>query len=351
MREELLESLICPACQDGSWQLECQQLLRTEVVEKGRLICTTCGASYAISDGIVDLLPQPDDMIVRERAGWERLLKSSPEEFDEAWLLALPRIDESVSSNAESIAHWRRQTDNFENLVHHLNLSGRERVLELGAGRCWASAYLARRGCHVVALDVVRAENAGGLETGTVYLDHGAPYFERVVANMEKLPFRQGIFDVVLSVASIHHTAFLDQVVREGARVLMPGGRLALTSEPCIRIFKERRVHNLETQLGINEHVYNILDYRRAFGKVGVRASFYLPGALVAMLGEEGLAVEAGKLKEWLLGLARRMWRREAMRALLCSQPANFLGLLFLEYGLTAIAEKELEMNYNENSD
>lgn len=344
MREELLESLVCPACETGSWQLKSQRTSVTEVIEKGQLICTTCGARYLISDGIVDLLPEPDDMIRRERAGWERFLKQSPEELDEAWLLALPRIDESVSSNSESIAHWRRQADNFENLIHHLNLSGRERVLELGAGRCWASAYLARRGCEVVALDVVRAENAGGLEAGRVYLERGTPYFDRVVASMEKLPFRQGTFDLLLSVASIHHTAFLDQVVGECARALRPGGNLALTSEPCIRVFKERQVHNLETQMGINEHVYNILDYRRAFGKAGLRAAFYLPGALVAMLTEGELRTKPGGFKERLFGLARRMWRSKVMRRLLCSQPANFVGLLFLEYGVTAIAENEPTM-------
>jgi len=344
MTEELLESLICPACDAGSWQVRSQRTSATETIQRGELICTTCGARYPISDGIVDLLPQPDDVVLRERAGWERFLRNSPEEFDEAWLLALPRIDDSVSSNPESIARWRRQADNFEGLIHHLGLSGRERVLELGAGRCWASAYLARGGCHVVALDVVRAKAAGGLETGQVYLDHGTPCFERVVASMEKLPFRQGTFDLLLSVASIHHTALLDQVVAECARVLRLGGKLALTSEPCIHVFKERQVHNLETEMGINEHVYNLLDYRKAFGKAGLSARYCLPGALVAMLGEEELAVNVAKPKEWLFDLARRMWRRETIRGLLGSQPANFLGLLFLEYGLTAIAEKELEM-------
>lgn len=343
MRRELLESLICPACGDGCWELDPQRTSASGVVEAGQLICSSCGARYPISGGIVDLLPEPDDQILRERAGWERFLTASPEEFDEAWLLALPLIDETVSSNAESIAHWRRQADNFENLIQHLNLSGGEMVLELGAGRCWASAYLARRGCQVVALDVVRAENAGGLETGRVYLDHGTPYFERVVASMEKLPFRPATFDLLLSVASIHHTALLSQAVRECARVLKPGGNLALTSEPCIRIFKEKRVQNLETELGINEHVYNLLDYRRAFGKAGLRASYYLPGALVGMLGEEPLAIGVGKFKEWLLGLARKMWRREGIRRLLCSQPVNYFGLVFLEYGLTAIAEKNLK--------
>jgi SAM-dependent methyltransferase len=343
MRQELLESVICPACEHGSWRLEDEQSSATGIIQRGLLVCTTCGAQYTISDGVVDLLPQPDEVILRERAGWEEFLRGAPEELDDAWLLALPHIDEGVTSNVESIAHWKRQADNFENLIHQLELCGRERVLELGAGRCWASAYLARRGCQVVALDVVKAENAGGLEAGRAYLDHGTPYFDRVVASMEKLPFRRETFDLILSVASIHHTALLDQVVSECGRVLKLGGKLALTSEPCIRILKERRVHNLETEMGINEHVYNLLDYRRAFGKAGLRAGYYLPGALVAMLGGEGLGVKAGRFEEWLFGLTRWMWGKEAIRRLLRSQSANLMGLLFLEYGLTAIAEKKRE--------
>ncbi|MGB3905386.1 MAG: class I SAM-dependent methyltransferase, partial [Anaerolineae bacterium] len=306
--------------------------------------CHACGAQYDISNGIVDLLPDPNDLILRERAGWGRFLKGATEEFDDAWILALPRIDGRVTSNAKSIAHWRRQAGNFEQLIQQVDLSGNETVLELGAGRCWASAFLARRGCHVVALDVVRAREAGGLETGTVYLDHHTPYFERVLASMEKLPFRQGTFDLVLSVASIHHTTLLAQVVAECGRVLKTGGRLALTSEPCIRIFKEKRVQNAETDAGINEHVYNVLDYRRAFGQAALKATFYLPGALLALLEEQRPEVRAGRLKTWLFGLARLLWRGESMRRVLRSQPANFVGLLFLEYGLTAVAEKRLGM-------
>lgn len=343
MRQELLASLICPACEDASWQLEGEQSPGIDVVHRGCLVCTSCGGRYTIRNGVLDLLPQPDDVILRERAGWTRFLERSPQELDDNWLLALPRIDERVASSADSIAHWKRQADNFESLIQHLDLSGEERVLELGAGRCWASAYLSRRGCEVVALDVVGAEEAGGLEAGAAYLDHGAPYFERLLASMEKLPFRQGTFDVLLSVASIHHTVALHEVVGECARVLKPGGRLALTSEPCIRVLKKRRVQNLETELGINENVYNILDYSRAFGDAGLRTSFYLPGALTAMLREERIAMKVGRLKQGLFNLAGRMWRRRPVRSLLHSQPVNLLGLLFLEYGLTAIAQKEAD--------
>lgn len=344
MREQLLESLVCPACDDASWHVERLRPGAEDTIQDGRLTCHACGAQYDISNGIVDLLPDPNDLILRERAGWGRFLKGATEEFDDAWILALPRIDGRVTSNAKSIAHWRRQAGNFEQLIQQVDLSGNETVLELGAGRCWASAFLARRGCHVVALDVVRAREAGGLETGTVYLDHHTPYFERVLASMEKLPFRQGTFDLVLSVASIHHTTLLAQVVAECGRVLKTGGRLALTSEPCIRIFKEKRVQNAETDAGINEHVYNVLDYRRAFGQAALKATFYLPGALLALLEEQRPEVRAGRLKTWLFGLARLLWRGESMRRVLRSQPANFVGLLFLEYGLTAVAEKRLGM-------
>jgi SAM-dependent methyltransferase len=340
MRRELLEWLVCPACQRSDWRLESTEAGEAGVVETGWLNCAGCGARYSISEGILDLLPEPPDAVLRERAGWERFLQGASDELDESWILALPRVHEGVSSNAHSIAHWKRQADNFFHLLDLLHLSGRERVLELGAGRCWASAYLSRLGCQVVALDVVRVKHAGGLETGAVYLDHGTPYFERVLASMEKLPFRQGTFDLVLSVASIHHSPFLGRVVDEASRVLAAGGRLALTSEPCVGVWKEKRVDNEETRAGISEHVYNVLDYRRAMGQGRFEARFFLPGAVLTMFEEQSEPAAVGRVREWLLGLGSAMWRNSALRRMLSSQAANVVGLLFLEYGLTAVAEK-----------
>jgi SAM-dependent methyltransferase len=341
MRERLLDCIVCPTCGETSWQVDSHRSGPEDVIESGQLICAGCQATYDVTDGILDLLPQPSEKILRERAGWERFLQGATEELEDDWLLALPHIDETQTSNAESIAHWRRQASNFEQLVQYTGLSGSENVLELGAGRCWASGYLARRGCEVVALDVVRGKSAGGLETGEVYLKHGTPYFERVLASMEKLPFPRETFDLILSVASMHHSALLEQVMAECARVLKPGGKLALTSEPCLAILKEKRVQNEETEAGINEHTYNLLDYRRAFRSAGLKASYYLPGALVAMLEGSWAEGNASTFKKLLFRLTRMLWGRRAMRSLLRSQPANLLGLLFLEYGLTVVAEKQ----------
>lgn len=342
MREQLLDMLICPGCGGGTWTVERCESLGSGNIERSELICLSCAARYAIDRGIVDLLPQPDETVLRERAGWEKFLQGAGEELDEAWILALPRINENVSANPRSTIHWKRQADNFFGLMQLLGLRGDEKVLELGAGRCWASAHLARMGCQVVALDVVKSSRAGGLDTGDVYLEHGTPYFERVLASMEKLPLRPGTFDLVLSMASIHHSPLLNQVVSQCARVLRPGGRLALTSEPCIRLFGDKRVQNEETEAGINEHAYDLLDYRRAFRTAGLQARFVLPGAVEAMLREGEHVSGAGRMKSLLFGFTRQLWRGAWLRRALRSQPANLVGLLFLEFGLTAVARKPM---------
>lgn len=343
MRRDLLELLLCPACEKGDWHLEPAKTGALDIVEEGWLACDHCGARYTIDAGILDLLPQPDESVLRERAGWERFLEGAAEELEDSWILALPRIDAQVSRNPGSIAHWGRQADNFEHLIEQLDLAGTERVLELGAGRCWASAFLSRLGCQVVALDVVRGKEAGGLETGGVYLGDGTPYFDRVLASMETLPFVVESFDLVLSLASIHHSALLHQVVEGCSRVLRPGGRLGLTSEPCVRLFKDKRVRNQETEAGINEHTYDILDYQRAFRGSGLQPTFYLPGALVAMLDGDEEAPESGRVRSALFGLTRRLWASATVRRALDSKLANLAGLLFLEYGLTAVARKPME--------
>ena len=75
MRRELLEWLVCPACQEADWRLESAEASETEIVEDGWLECATCETRYSIEGGILDLLPNPDDAVLAERAGWERFLE------------------------------------------------------------------------------------------------------------------------------------------------------------------------------------------------------------------------------------------------------------------------------------
>jgi hypothetical protein len=60
------------------------------------------------------------------------------------------------------------------------------------------------------------------------------------------------------------------------------------------------------------------------------------------MLEEDEEAPQVGSAKSSLFGLTRRMWKGTWTRRVLRSQWANLTGLLFLEYGLTAVAQKEV---------
>ena len=96
------------------------------------------------------------------------------------------------------------------------------RVLEVGAGSAPCSRWLARSGARPVALDLsagmLRHAAELGATTGVVV--------PLVQADATQLPFRDGSFDVACSAfGAVPFVAEPEQVMREVARVLRPGGR------------------------------------------------------------------------------------------------------------------------------
>lgn len=92
-------------------------------------------------------------------------------------------------------------------------------VLDLAAGTGLATRALRSRGAHVVAMDI----SAGMLAT----LRRRTPSVPVVVAKGEELPFRPGVFDLVVC-ATAWHWVETEPAVPEIGRVLRPGGHLAL---------------------------------------------------------------------------------------------------------------------------
>jgi SAM-dependent methyltransferase len=107
----------------------------------------------------------------------------------------------------------------------------RGRVLDAGCGGGGMPLSLAEEARTVVGIDPAeRFQNAG------VRLGHerGLPNLHFALADGMALPFRGGLFDLVLSHAVIEHVADAPLYLRECARVLAPGGRVYLSTSPYL---------------------------------------------------------------------------------------------------------------------
>ncbi len=117
-----------------------------------------------------------------------------------------------------------------------LGLRRGDRALDLGCGFGRHAFEAARRGAHVVALDQAEGEVDGVLgtfvamaEAGELGVGLSAPSVAVVQADALALPFAEGTFDRVICSEVLEHVPADEAAMSELARVLAPGGTMALT--------------------------------------------------------------------------------------------------------------------------
>ena len=111
----------------------------------------------------------------------------------------------------------------FSGLMPFPELQGKD-VLEIGCGTGVHARLLAEAGARLTAVDLTPI----AVELTKRRLAHARVDGDVREADAESLPFADDSFDFVWSWGVIHHSEHTDRVIAEIARVLRPGGRLAL---------------------------------------------------------------------------------------------------------------------------
>jgi SAM-dependent methyltransferase len=150
-------------------------------------------------------------------------------------LLALPYVRSGPLAK-----QWSVRTRTFEafmsRIVRPMSAARRRplRVLDLGAGNGWLSYRLALEGHSASALDI-RGDGVDGLGAAQPFLEHTDGRMRTAVAAFDDIPAPDASFDIAVFNASLHYATDLAEVLAEAARVVRPGGALAILDSPFYR--------------------------------------------------------------------------------------------------------------------
>ncbi len=271
MKKELISKLSFAGSPGSTWELNVVEEDAKEI-RKGTLLCKDKGIEFKIENGILNMLRDLPPEVVHEKEHAEEfdylitddgqkhpINRDTLHQFKDLFL-SLPTGDGSnVFKPGGSFDNQAGNAERFFKTIELLNLTGKEKVLEVGASFGWASWRFAQKGCEVVALDVTNY-----LEAGDLYFEKDGSYFDRIMSDMSQLPFEENSFDIIFSHSVIHHCKDLAKMFKEFSRVLRPGGRVVALHECSFGLFEDKSGKALQEAIdhGFNENAYTVPQWK-----------------------------------------------------------------------------------------
>ena len=144
-------------------------------------------------------------------------------------------------------------------VLFQLNIEPMGTFLDLGCGNGWASEWAARAGANVIAIDasqemVERAQKR--IPTARVHR-----------GDFATLPVEDNTVQIVWSMEAIYYAQGPDEVLKEIARVLAPGGQVHI----LIDYYEENQAsHSWPESVGVAMTLRSESEWQRALEKVGL---------------------------------------------------------------------------------
>jgi SAM-dependent methyltransferase len=246
----------------------------TAVTDGSAVCCATCGARYPLLHNILDTLVDPCLEVIQELRANAREQGLPPEEWQsfKVHRITQPRdLDTRLKRSAgEPVQYYQQTTTNFNQAMLRLGSVDSQQILEIGADYDY---YFLRH-----FRDMNADCYAANVRFSFAEPDEFLRWPEKTLADMNRLPFRDEVFDVVLLSATSHHSSDLEHTVREVARIVKRGGLALFLNDPLKGWLKwmggpvGRDHHDRDEE--IHENEYSISTYHRAFLRAGLKPEY-----------------------------------------------------------------------------